>query len=168
MSPSLPAAVVSACGKYRYVLTRRVGPGRRTAAFVLLNPSTADATRDDPTIRRCIGFARRWHCGRLVVLNLFAFRATHPAELKRTDAPVGPRNRAWYRRLLPPRNGVVVCGWGAHGEHRGQAAAVLAWMVELGVEPLALGLTKNGHPRHPLYLPYTATPIPFAPTSVTR
>src|SRR5689334_19453129 len=109
-------AVISACGRYRYVLTRQVGPGSRRATFVMLNPSTADATNDDPTIRRCIGFAREWGCGRLVVLNLFAFRATDPADLKRAIDPVGPENRDWFERTLrPPHDGPLVCAWGVHG-----------------------------------------------------
>src|SRR3954454_15761859 len=93
-------AVISACGRYRYLLSRQVGPGLRTATFIMLNPSTADATNDDPTIRRCIGFARQWGCGRLAVLNLFAVRATDPAEMKRADDPVGPENRDWFDRHL--------------------------------------------------------------------
>lgn len=156
-------AVISACGRYRYVLTRQVGPGTRSAVFVMLNPSTADASNDDPTIRRCIGFARQWSCGRLVVLNLFAFRATEPADLKRAEEPVGWENRAWFERMLAdPGAGLVICGWGVHGEHRGQDRAVLGWLAELGVEPLALGVTKDGHPRHPLYLPYSAELVVFA------
>jgi hypothetical protein len=87
----------------------------------MLNPSTADASQDDPTIRRCIGFARQWGCGRLVVLNLFAFRATDPADLKRAADPVGPENRAWFDRTLVDDlvGGPVVCGWGVHGAHLG-------------------------------------------------
>ena len=73
-------AVISACGRYRYLLTRRVGPGTRAVTFIMLNPSTADATRDDPTIRRCIGFARSWGIGGVDVVNLFAFRATEPRD----------------------------------------------------------------------------------------
>jgi hypothetical protein len=150
-------AVISACGRYRYVLTRQVGPGQRSATFILLNPSTADASNDDPTIRRCIGFARQWGCGRLVVQNLFAFRATDPADLKRAAEPVGTENRAWFERVLEDRgDGPVVCGWGVHGEHMGQDQIVLGWLEVLGVQPLALGVTKDGHPRHPLYVPYSA------------
>jgi hypothetical protein len=113
-------AVISACDRYRYVLRRQVGPGARIATFIMLNPSTADATQDDPTIRRCIGFARQWGCGQLVVLNLFAFRATDPVDLKRAADPVGPDNESWFRRILPS-DGPVVCGWGVHGSHRNQA-----------------------------------------------
>src|SRR4051812_26865304 len=106
-------AVISACGRYRYLLTRQVGPGPRAATFIMLNPSTADATKDDPTIRRCIGFARQWGCGRLSVLNLFAFRATDPAAMKRADDPVGPENKDWFERILTDAGeGRVVCGWG--------------------------------------------------------
>ncbi|QEL16679.1 DUF1643 domain-containing protein [Limnoglobus roseus] len=156
-------AIISACGRYRYVLTRQVGPGTRTAVFVMLNPSTADATTDDPTIRRCIGFARRWGCGRLAVLNLFAFRATDPADLKRAEEPVRPENRDWFERTLTDSmaDGVVVCGWGVHGEHLAQDRVVLDWLSALGVSPLSLGLTKHGHPRRPLYLSSQAELIPF-------
>jgi hypothetical protein len=136
-------AILSTCGVYRYVLTRQVGPGERTATFILLNPSTADATQDDPTIRRCIGFSRLWGCGKLAVLNLFAFRATLPADLKRAADPVGPENKVWFDRTL---TGLVVCGWGVHGAHLDQDLVVTGWLRELGIEPLALGVTKDGRP----------------------
>src|SRR4051794_12691770 len=140
-------AVISICGRYRYLLTRQVGPGQRTATFIMLNPSTADASNDDPTIRRCIGFARQWGCGRLAVLNLFAFRATDPADLKRAEEPVGPENRAWFERTLRDAgDGPVICGWGVHGEHRAQDEVVLGWLADLGMRTLALGLTRDGHP----------------------
>src|SRR5262245_44648837 len=93
-------AVISNCGRYRHVLTRQVGPGTRTATFILLNPSTADARVNDPTIRRVIGFTRQWGYDRLTVLNLFAVRATDPADLKRADDPVGPENKAWFEKVL--------------------------------------------------------------------
>src|SRR5262249_54294569 len=89
-------AVISDCGKYRYVLTRQTGAEVRSATFVMLNPSTADATLDDPTIRKCIGFAKNWRCGRLVVLNLFAFRATDPEVMKAEADAVGPENKSWF------------------------------------------------------------------------
>jgi hypothetical protein len=159
--PHAHYAVISACGRYRYALTRRVGPGEQRATFIMLNPSTADAAKDDPTIRRCIGFARQWGCGQLLVLNLFAFRATDPADLKRAPDPVGPDNKAWFDRTLTD-DGPVVCGWGVHGTHRGQDLAVLGWLRELGVEPLALGVTKGGHPRHPLYVSSGTELVAFA------
>lgn len=157
ISDSDRSAVISACGIYRYVLTRRVGPGEKTATFIMLNPSTADALIDDPTIRRCMGFARTWDCGRLVVLNLFAYRSPNPETMKRAADPVGPENRAWFEKMLASRgDGPVVCGWGVHGSHQGQDQVVLGWLDELGVRPVALGVTKEGHPRHPLYLANSA------------
>ena len=155
-------AVVSACGRYRYLLTRQVGPGSRTATFIMLNPSTADAANDDPTIRRCIGFSRQWGCDRLLVLNLFAFRATDPAVMKRAEDPVGPENREWFFRALSNSPGcLAVCAWGVHGEHWGQDRTVLGWLSEAGVTPVALGVTRDGHPRHPLYLPKRAEMVPL-------
>jgi hypothetical protein len=156
-------AVISACGRYRYLLTRQVGPGDRTATFIALNPSTADATNDDPTIRRCIGFARQWGCGRLAVLNLFAVRATDPADMKRADDPVGPENKDWFDRILrDSHDGPVVCAWGVHGEYMEQDLTALGWLEGYGIKTLALGATREGHPKHPLYLPYSAPLAPFA------
>jgi hypothetical protein len=162
MWPFRDGAVISACGRYRYVLTRRLGAGRRAAAFVMLNPSTAYAARDDPTIRRCLGFARQWACGRLVVLNLFAWRTADPADLKRAADPVGPENRVWFNRILGRLSEtVVICAWGVHGGHHDQDRVVYGWLRRVGVAPFALGVTKAGHPRHPLYVPYSAELVPF-------
>jgi hypothetical protein len=83
-------AVISPCGRYRYRLERRFDHGPKVTTFIMLNPSTADAEHDDQTIRRCLGFARAWRCSKLVVVNLFAWRATAPAELKGVEDPVGP------------------------------------------------------------------------------
>jgi hypothetical protein len=155
-------AVISACGRYRYVLTRQVGPGERAVTFVMLNPSTADAMKDDHTIRKCIGFARRWKCAKLTVLNLFAFRATKPSDMKKASDPVGPENRAWFDRVLAaPGDGLVVCAWGVHGAHLGQDRIVLGWLDRLGIRPHALAITKDGHPQHPLMLGYDAGLVPF-------
>jgi hypothetical protein len=161
-------AVISTCGRYRYLLTRQVGPGPRTATLIMLNPSTADATTDDPTIRRCIGFARRWGCGKLVVLNLFAVRATDPAEMKRAENPVGPENKDWFQRTLRDHDGgPVVCAWGIHGGYMGQDVTVSEWMEGYGIEPLALGLTRDSHPKHPLYLPKGAKLVLFSGNQTT-
>ncbi len=97
------------------------------------------------------------------MLNLFAFRATDPADLKLAADPVGPENPAWFDRMLidEMNTGLIVCAWGVHGVHLGQDLAVLKWLDQFGVKPVALGVTKDGHPRHPLYMPYAAVLTPF-------
>jgi hypothetical protein len=149
-------AELSPCGRYRYTLWRRWAEGPR-CLFVMLNPSTADATRDDPTIRRCIGFARRWGHGSLEVVNLFAWRATDPAVFYQREAwhdadPIGPEND---RAILAAvgRAATVIAAWGMHGELMGRGAAVEAMITRAGVDLWCLGITRKGyHPRHPLYL----------------
>jgi hypothetical protein len=157
-------ATISNCGRYRYALRRNLG-GRpcRTACFIMLNPSTADAEKDDPTIRKCMGFARRWGCADLVVVNLFAFRATRPQDLRAAADPVGRANRRHVRSAVDrAQGGLVVCAWGTYGAWWDQDLIVRAWIREVGAEPVCLGRTKGGHPRHPLYVPYTAELIPYA------
>lgn len=143
------SARLSECGRYRYNLTRRVRTDRHTwCCFVMLNPSTADATTDDPTIRACCEFARRWECGWLQVVNLFAWRATDPRELASAADPIGPQNARALEEAA--RNAdILVCAWGAHGGPRG--VEVGAWLRR-DFLPYHLGLCKDGSPRHPLYV----------------
>lgn len=142
--------------RYRYTLSRIWKPGKPYTNFVGLNPSTADANFDDPTIRRCIRFAGDWGCGGMVMTNLFAFRATDPFEMKAAREPVGGAdNDEWIARIARDA-GIVVAAWGVHGTHLGRAQEVLqmvdaAWHV--------LGLTKKGFPKHPLYLPSITKPV---------
>lgn len=124
--------------------------------FVGLNPSTADAEQDDPTIRRCIGFAKEWGYGELLMGNLFAFRATNPAIMAAADDPIGPDNDMWLNELAEEAS-LVIAAWGAHPIAASRAQQV----VETLDDVKCLGVTKGGHPRHPLYLPKTATPIDF-------
>jgi len=159
-------AVISADGKYRYLLSRQVGPSFKVATFVMLNPSTADAAQDDATIRKCMGFARRWGCGLLQVVNLFAIRSTDPAGIRGAVDPVGPENAVYLRRavkllLLPRSQGTIVCAWGTHGGFKDQDLVVLKLLDRCKIIPLALGVTRDGHPRHPLYVPYAAPLLPF-------
>lgn len=155
-------AVLSDDGRYRYELTRTWG-AEPQATFVMLNPSTADADVDDPTIRRCIGFAKSWGCGGLVVVNLYALRATDPADLWRADDPVGPDNDAHLALALylaARSSGPVVAAWGAHARpDRVELFADVA--ASLGVPLLALKVTKAGAPGHPLYLRADAEPLPW-------
>lgn len=172
-------ACISSCGKYRYKLWREWrgthdpknwkwygdvdGAGQpigdpKACLFVMLNPSTADGELDDPTIRRCVGFARAWNFERLEVVNLFAYRATKPAELfafhnKQGDA-IGWENPEIVERAARD-SGLVVCAWGANvGDFGFHVDTVRGW---LDPKPqFALGFTKDGHPKHPLYVPLAA------------
>jgi hypothetical protein len=165
---STGSAVISGDGKYRYHLRRPIAPRGRIATFIMLNPSTADAWVDDPTIRKCMGFCQRWGCGELHVANLFAFRATDPAELQQADDPVGPDNVDWLRRVVDfavnpvgaNSCGYVICAWGTHGSYLDQDQTVLDWIGEI-CEPMCLGTTQDGHPRHPLYVPYRGELVAF-------
>mgnify|MGYP001554156276 CR=1 FL=1 len=152
-------ALVSACGRYRYWLTRAWDQSLSEIAFVMLNPSRADHLVDDPTIRRCIGFAKDAGFGRLRVVNLFALRTAYPGELKTAPDPAGPENAAHLDAALASGS-AIVAAWGAHGAF-GDAAARFVVRANLQAVPmLCLGRTREGHPRHPLYV---KTGQPFAP-----
>lgn len=135
----------------------------KTCVFVMLNPSTADGEQDDPTIRRCVAFAKRLKFDRLEVINLFAHRATDPKALLalgHDDDPVGVDNQRHVASACRDA-GLIVCAWGAHGKHLGQDETMLGWLSDEDAPIVALGLTKDGHPRHPLYLRSDAPIIPF-------
>lgn len=151
-------AVLSEDGAYRYRLTRWWSAAG-VVRWIMLNPSTADAEVDDPTIRRCIGFTRAWGYGSVEVVNLYALRATDPRELARHPDPVGPDNDLYLRGrdvLLVPT--LVVCAWGAHLMAARRAPEVLRLLDADGQVPHVLGLTQANQPRHPLYLPGHLTP----------
>lgn len=143
------SAIISKCGLYRYRLERHWGDGP-TCGFIMLNPSTADATLDDPTIRRCIGFAKREGCGRLMVGNLYAFRATHPDVMAAAHDPVGPENRHFLENMAEQVDGPLIAAWGAHWMVYGGTTAYVR--VAFEGKLMCLGKTKDGHPRHPLYV----------------
>lgn len=158
-------AALSPDGLYRYSLVRRWATGGQPAQFIMLNPSTADDTLDDPTIRRCIGFARELGAAGLIVVNLYAYRATKPADLWHADDPVGPHADG-YLRIVARRaalNGApLIAAWGANAKPE-RVAAACQLITGLGAQLAALGVTKAGAPRHPLYLPATARPEPWQP-----
>jgi hypothetical protein len=157
MSDVKSSAVLSPDGVYRYRLDRVWGAGPRVL-FVMLNPSTADATQDDPTLRRCLGFARDWGYGSLTVANLYAYRATEPADLKRAVDPVGPECD-YYLEQCAGEASLIVAAWGMHAHpDRVQQVRHL-----LGPEVMALAWTKAGQPRHPLYIKGDTVPQPWAP-----
>jgi hypothetical protein len=145
-------ASFSRCRRFRTALGRTWNEDGPIIGFVGLNPSTADHRTDDPTLRRCMGFARRLGGGSLVLVNLFAFRATRPADLWAADAPVGATTDSVLRRVLRDCPRVVAC-WGAIPTSAvPRARRVLAMVDRLGPVVCHLGQTKAGHPRHPLYL----------------
>lgn len=150
--------ILSPCRTYRYTLWREFGGlvGDGYAMFIGLNPSTADEVNDDPTIRRCIAFAKSWGYGALCMTNLFAFRATDPEEMKRAADPVGPENDS-HLIALARDAGVVVAAWGTNGTYLGRDNAVRTMVPNLR----CLKKTVAGHPSHPLYLRADLTPIPF-------
>lgn len=135
---------------YRYALRR--GDMTKPVMFLMLNPSTADETADDPTIRRCMGYARAWGYSGLIVGNIFAFRATDPKVMVASENPTGPDNDSWIIRLAREANGNVVCAWGYHGYFRGRGGNVRQLLIRNGIQPTALHITNTGEPGHPLYL----------------
>lgn len=143
------SATFSRDRRYRYTLTRRWGTGG-DVCFVMLNPSTADAFTLDPTVRRCIGYARRLGAGGITVVNLFALRSTDPRELYATGDPVGEHNDAAIRAAAESA-AVVVAAWGVHGALLGRAACVMELLDDVPLFRLG-DTTKEGEPRHPLYL----------------
>jgi hypothetical protein len=149
------SASFSPCRRYRFELWRRWAPGPY-AMFIGLNPSTADETQDDPTIRRCVRFAQAWGYPALCMTNLFAFRATDPRDLKAEPNPIGWGNNATLIRLSAGA-GIVIAAWGVHGAHQNRAAEVMELIPELQ----CLALSKDGHPRHPLYLKADSKPFPL-------
>lgn len=155
-------AVYSRCGRYRYALTR-VWDGRGARiAWVMLNPSTATEVRNDPTIERCERRARALGYGAMRIVNLFALRETRPARLKRAPDPVGADNDSALAEAAQWADDVL-CAWGVHGAHLGRGAAVARLLVRGHARLLALGETKDGHPRHPLYVGYAVAPRPWSP-----
>ncbi|MDW0357777.1 DUF1643 domain-containing protein [Halomonas venusta] len=147
------SAIISDCGQYRYLLTRPSEveyPERSKALFLMLNPSTADASLDDPTIRRCRGFAKSWGCAGLTVANLYALRATNPKELWTCQDPIGPENDETLRKLAW-KYGDIVCAWGATAKPE-RVNEVSQILVDAGARLWCLGTTKSGAPKHPLYI----------------
>lgn len=157
MFDSPAGARFSRCGTYRYVLWRRWDPTRPASMIIGLNPSTADARNNDPTIRRCIRFARDWGSGGLIMTNLFAFRATDPSDLKKAEDPVGPRNDFWVRSISATCP-VLVAAWGNDGAWQGRSTQLCQ---RLGHRLQILRLNKSGEPAHPLYLPAGLRPRPW-------
>lgn len=153
------AAEISACGRYRYFLERVWAAGSDRMLVVGLNPSTADATLDDATIRRCVGFAKAMGFSGLHMANLFALRSTDPKALQARTHPVGPDNDAWLAKLHGQAT-VVVAAWGNWGKLYDRGSVVRQQYPGLQ----CFGVTALGEPKHPLYLPATTKLCPLPPS----
>lgn len=154
------SAVISSCGRYRYRLTRSWDASKNKLVFVMLNPSTADAEQDDPTIRKCIGFAKRLGYGGIEVVNLFAYRATDPKELRRQQRAdidiVGPENDRFIAEAADTHGNTIVFAWGGFAQDFMWRMLDVRKIVRLRMTPpYCLGYTQAlRQPRHPLMLPY--------------
>lgn len=161
LAGGLAAAVFDSPARtYRYLLTRIWDPSVKPVVFLMLNPSTADALEDDPTIRRCTSFAKREQSGGLVVVNLFGLRSTDPRALLHHHDPVGRHNDAFVRQATS-RASTVIAAWGAAGVTGGRSQEVTDALTARGVRLHCLGRTSTGQPRHPLYLPGAAVLEPY-------
>ena len=172
---SASEASLSSDGCYRWWLLRRLGTGDGCLLYIGLNPSRANGQRDDPTLRRLIGFTRQWGYRELLVLNLFARISPSPAALLRVRDPIGGQNdvilNRWLKRWSRTSGIDLWCGWGANGARWDRAQLVLGNIQRLlpqrrrsvpdSPHPLMLGLTASGQPRHPLYAPRQACLHPF-------
>jgi hypothetical protein len=154
----------SPCRRYRYTLWRDwsdlATPDTGYLMVIGLNPSTADETDDDPTIRKCKAFARQFGYTSLCMTNLFAWRDTDPAKMKKAEEPIGPDNDTHLLHCAA-HAGMILAAWGKHGAHRDRAAAVVKLLAQSSLH--ALRLNNDGSPEHPLYIPYTVQPVPFPP-----
>ncbi len=159
------AAYISACGKYRYVLARTWDQHTPAVNWIMLNPSTADATEDDPTVRRCVNYTRDWGYGGIIVTNLFALRATDPRKLIGHPDPIGRENDLIIRThaAMARYYGLVVCAWGANKFAVDRGLYVHQSLIRLSppVTPCVLGVTGAGHPVHPLYQSASLRPYPW-------
>jgi len=155
-SPSPAGALISPCGRYRYALWRRWGTGCGELLVVGLNPSRADADGEDPTVRRCLRYARDWGCSGLRLANLFAWRSPDPGDLRRVPDPLGPEADLWLGRLAAGA-ALVLAAWGNGGRLGGRSQVARRLLPPLQV----LRLTRLGEPAHPLYLPASLRPQPW-------
>ena len=153
-------AVYSPCERYRYALTRIWDPAGGKVMFVMLNPSTATEVQNDPTVERCERRARALGFGAFRVTNIFAWRDTDPRKMRAAADPVGPANDAAILEGAAWAD-TIVCAWGSHGEHLLRGPHVETLLRGTGRPLHHLGLTKHGHPKHPLYIGYAHQPEPW-------
>jgi len=155
---TIKEAILSKNRLYRYVLSRQWDLNKGTCLFIGLNPSTADENEDDPTLRRCVNFAKEWGYGKYVMLNLFAYRSTDPSELKRQAKPIGYKNNFHIKEQCNKAE-LIVIAWGNHGSLLERDKQVLKLLKNYPI--YCFKVTKQGQPAHPLYQPKTAKLIEF-------
>ncbi len=162
------SAKISDCGTYRYELIREWSPSELAqntvkegkVVFCLLNPSKADAVKDDHTIRRCVGFAKEWGYSRLVVVNLYAHRAPDPKDLLRCSDPVGESNDKYISKNVEEAD-LFIAGWGRKRKGLVRDNFVLDILRSSGIVIKTLGVNADGTPKHPLYLRKKTNPRPY-------
>ena len=158
--------------QYRYTLTRGWpdwdDKNTRRLFFIMLNPSTATAEENDPTVRRCMGYAYDWGYRQLTVLNIFALRSTDPSALYTHPDPVGPDNNKIIEREIKDAKKVtkldplIICAWGTHGDLNGRGEDVVMLLKDIKAIPYCFKTTKGGQPQHPLYLAADLRPYPYS------
>jgi hypothetical protein len=153
-------ATFSPCRRWRYLLWRRWDASKPVANFLMLNPSTADEVKLDPTCSRARDYAERWGYGALIVTNIFAFRNTNPSRMKAAPDPVGPGNDAAIVKAAK-ESALVVCAWGNHGAFLERSSRITALLRKNRIPLHALRLNANGEPAHPLYLPSRLSAVPL-------
>lgn len=153
-------AIYSDCERYRYALTRIWEPSGKRALFIMLNPSTATEVQNDPTVERCERRARVLGFGSFRVTNIFAWRDTDPRKMRAASDPIGPENDATILEGCDWAD-QIICGWGSHGAHLSRGAAVEEMLRSRNLALTSLGQTKEGHPKHPLYIAYAQQPEPW-------
>ncbi|WP_019025685.1 DUF1643 domain-containing protein [Colwellia piezophila] len=147
-------AKLSECRKYRYALWRIWDETKPCVTIIGLNPSTADEVENDPTITRCINFAKSWGYGGVCMANLFAFRSTLPPDMKASSDPIGKENDDWLLKLAND-SALVVAAWGNDGAYLGRSEQVKNLIPDLHF----LKMNKSGEPAHPLYLKGDLKPL---------
>jgi hypothetical protein len=172
-SRTTSTAKLSPCGKYRYHLTRTWDELKVPMIFVMLNPSTADASQDDPTIRKCMGFAREYNCGGIEVFNLWAFRATSPKHLEMAGWQEGPDNDRTIMHQMAQhktrwnKSADVILAWGANARRKPERAVHMVYMLQdMGCRLFTLKVLSDGVPAHPLMLPYPSNLEPYKGSGV--
>lgn len=158
MCQEVSSALFSPCRAYRYLLTRVWDPSLPIICFIMCNPSTADEVANDPTVERCQRRAVALGAGGLIVVNIFALRSTDPAALYVAEDPIGPENDSYIIQAAQSAQ-TVICAWSKNGQLKGRALHVRELLDKHGVKLHALRFNKDGSPEHPLYIPYSVSPV---------